>query len=149
MLSHDSGTHQILLSMAFSRQEYWSGLLCSSLGDLPYPGTEPRSPILQADSLLSEPLGKPWASIISAYQEELPHVWGQGQWPRVLGCDGAGTARRSHPESKVGATVWRSHPHSRLGLGATRSHPASEVRDSSREDRPTTKKRWLCWRRRA
>ena len=27
--------------------------------DLPDPGTKPRSPTLQADSLLSEPLGKP------------------------------------------------------------------------------------------
>ena len=30
-------------SMGFSRQEYWSGLLCPSLGDLPDPGIEPTS----------------------------------------------------------------------------------------------------------
>ena len=35
----------------FSRQEYWSGLPCPPLGDLPNPGTEPRPPALQADSL--------------------------------------------------------------------------------------------------
>ena len=29
------------LSMAFSRQEYWSGLLCPSQGDLPNPGIKP------------------------------------------------------------------------------------------------------------
>ena len=29
------------------------------LGDLPYSGTEPGSPALQADALTSEPLGKP------------------------------------------------------------------------------------------
>ena len=40
-------------------QEYWSGLPCHPLGDLPKPGMEPRSPALQADSLLSEPPGKP------------------------------------------------------------------------------------------
>ena len=34
-------------------------------------------------------------------QEELPHVRGQGQRPRVPGCDGAGTAERSYPASKV------------------------------------------------
>ena len=45
--------------MAFSRQEYWSGLPFPAPGDLPDPGIEPRSPALQADSLLSEPLGKP------------------------------------------------------------------------------------------
>ena len=33
---------------------YWSGLLFSSLGDLPNPGIEPRSPVLQADSSQSE-----------------------------------------------------------------------------------------------
>ena len=46
-------------SMGFSRQEYWSGLPFPSPGDLPNPGTEPRSPVLQADSLLSKPPGKP------------------------------------------------------------------------------------------
>ena len=30
--------HQAPLSMGFSRQEYWSGLPCPSLGDLPDPG---------------------------------------------------------------------------------------------------------------
>ena len=50
---------QARLSMGFSRQEYWSGLPFPSPGDLPDPGIEPRSPAMQADSLLSEPLGKP------------------------------------------------------------------------------------------
>ena len=45
--------------MGFSRQEYWSGLPCPPPGDLPNPGIEPRSPALQADSLPSEPPGKP------------------------------------------------------------------------------------------
>ena len=42
---------QAPLSMGFSRQEYWSGLPFPSPGDLPNPGTEPRSPALQVDSL--------------------------------------------------------------------------------------------------
>ena len=37
--------------MGFSRQEYWSRLPCPPPGDLPNPGTEPRSPASQADSL--------------------------------------------------------------------------------------------------
>ena len=45
--------------MQFSRQEYWSGLLVSSSRDLPNSGTEFRSSALQADSLPSEPPGKP------------------------------------------------------------------------------------------
>ena len=44
-------------SMGFSRQEYWSGLPFPSPEDLPDPGIEPKSPALQADSLLSEPPG--------------------------------------------------------------------------------------------
>ena len=39
------------LSMGFSRQEHWSGLPFPPPGDLPYPGMEPVSPTLQADSL--------------------------------------------------------------------------------------------------
>ena len=50
--------HQAPLSMEFSRQEYWSGLLFPSPGDLPDPGIEPRSPALQADALLTELLRK-------------------------------------------------------------------------------------------
>ena len=44
---------QAPLSMGFSRQEYSSGLPVSSLGDLPDPGIEPRSPALQAASSCS------------------------------------------------------------------------------------------------
>ena len=48
---------QAPLSMGFSKQEYWSGLPFPSPADLPDPGTEPRSPALQADALPSEPRG--------------------------------------------------------------------------------------------
>ena len=48
-------------SMGFSRQGYWSGLPFPSPEDLPHPGVEPRSPTLQADTLLSEPPGKPYS----------------------------------------------------------------------------------------
>ena len=40
------------LSMGFSRQEYWNRLQFPSPEDLPDPGIEPRSPALQANSLL-------------------------------------------------------------------------------------------------
>ena len=55
---------QALLSMGFSRQEYWRGLPCPSPGDLPNPGIEPASPVspaLQADSLST---GKPIAHLV-------------------------------------------------------------------------------------
>ena len=51
---------QAPLSMEFSRQEYWSGLPFPSPEDVPNPGIEPKSPGLQACSLLSEPPGKPF-----------------------------------------------------------------------------------------
>ena len=50
---------RLLCPWGFSRQEYWSGLPRPPPGDLPNPGIEPRSPALQADSLPSEPPGKP------------------------------------------------------------------------------------------
>ena len=50
---------QVPLSMGVSRQEYWSGLPCPPLGDLPNPRIELRSPALRVNSLLSEPPGKP------------------------------------------------------------------------------------------
>ena len=53
-------------------------------------------------------------------QEELPHVRGQGQWPRVPDCDGAGTAERSYP--------------------------AAEVRGGGREEQLTPKATRLSWR---
>ena len=45
----------------------WGGWLFHSPGDLPNPMIEPRSPALQADSLLFEPPGKPPVSICVCY----------------------------------------------------------------------------------
>ena len=50
---------QAPLSIGFSRQEYWSVLPFPSPGYLPNPGNKPTSLALQADSLLTELLGKP------------------------------------------------------------------------------------------
>ena len=60
---------QAPLSMEFSKQKYWSGLLCPSPGDLPNPVIEPRSPVspaLQVDSLPTEPPEKPLSAHISS-----------------------------------------------------------------------------------
>ena len=65
------------LSMEFSRQEYWSGLLFPTPGDLPNPGIKPESPVSPAlaggfleseshsgvsDSLQPHGLNSPWNS---------------------------------------------------------------------------------------
>ena len=52
-------SHQAPLSTGFPRQEYWSGLPFPAPGDFPNPGIELRSPTWQADTLPSEPPGKP------------------------------------------------------------------------------------------
>ena len=59
---------QAPLSMELSRQEYWSGMLFPSPGDLLDPVIEPRSPALQADSLPSEPPG------IEYWIKVFPHI---------------------------------------------------------------------------
>ena len=55
----DCIARQVPLSVGFPRHEHWSGLPFPPPGDLPDPGIEPRFPTLQADSLPSEPQGKP------------------------------------------------------------------------------------------
>ena len=57
-----TGAHQAPLSMGFSRQEYWSGLLYPPPGDLPDPGIKPRSPAspeLTGGFLTTSAPGKP------------------------------------------------------------------------------------------
>ena len=58
---------QAPVSMGFSRQEYWSGVPFPYPGDHPNPGTEPRSPELQADSLPTELQGKSLTTIVCSY----------------------------------------------------------------------------------
>ena len=59
--------YQASPSMGFSRQEYWSGLPFPSPGDLPDPGIEPGSLALEADTLTSEPPGKPMLMAVLSY----------------------------------------------------------------------------------
>ena len=64
--------HQALLSMKFSRQEYWSGLPLPTLGNLPNPGIQPashESSALAGSFFTIEPPGKPqngqeWVNLI-------------------------------------------------------------------------------------
>ena len=59
--------HQVLLSMGFPRQEYWSGLPFPSPGDFPDPGIGPGFPALRSGALLSEPPGNPNELNTAAY----------------------------------------------------------------------------------
>ena len=78
-----AGNCQTPLSMEFSRQEYWSRWLFPSPRDLRDPRIEPRSPVFQADSSLSEPAGKPnimvlWHLIEIVTQFYLPGSFSHG-----------------------------------------------------------------------
>ena len=70
------------LSMAFSRQESWSGLPVPSAGALPDPGIEPASPVssvLQADSFPLSQWGSPSVYIclyLICISERILGVWG-------------------------------------------------------------------------
>ena len=77
--------HQAPPSTGFSRQEYWSGLPFPFPGDLPDPGIEPRSPELQADTLTSEPPGKPSVTLaLAKISNQLHCILGIEISPRVL-----------------------------------------------------------------
>ena len=73
---HDPWTiaRQASLSMEFSRQEYSSGLPFPSPEDLPDPEIKPGSTALQADSLPSEPPGKPVISYPSIIKYQWPPI---------------------------------------------------------------------------
>ena len=92
--------YQASPSMGFSRQEYWSGLPFPSPGDLPDSGTEPGSPTLEADALISEPPGKPKNTGVgchSLFQEIFPT---QGLNPGLPHCRQT-LYRLSHREVKI------------------------------------------------
>ena len=59
MKESESEVAQLCPTMGFSRQVSWSGLPFPSPGDLPDPEIKPGSPTLRADTLPSEPPGKP------------------------------------------------------------------------------------------
>ena len=60
VVSNSLWPHEIL-SMDFSRQEYWSGLPLPTPGNLHDSRIKPGSPAFQADSLPSEPPRKPYS----------------------------------------------------------------------------------------
>ena len=60
--------HQALLSMGFSRQEYWRGLPFPPPGDLPDPGIKCTSPALAGGFFTTEPPGKPSSNCLHDYK---------------------------------------------------------------------------------
>ena len=60
-------SRQAPLCKEFPRQEYWSGLLFPSSGDLPDPGVKPTFPAWQADSLPLSHMGMKWSIPMECY----------------------------------------------------------------------------------
>ena len=130
-------THQAPLSMGFSKQAHWSGLPFPSPRHPPNPGIKPRSPALQADSLPSQPPGKP----MTVWESRSKSQWGRAggsasvkqtmcwNWPH-----GSGTQERSCPGDG--------------GWGASLNIPGLKPRAGVRavtekmEERPRTKLKW-------
>ena len=87
--SMDCSPAKLLCPWGFSRQEYWSGLPCPPPENLPNPGIESWSPALWADSIPSEPLGKPKntrVGSLSPIQENFltqESKWGLLHWRRI------------------------------------------------------------------
>ena len=67
-------------------QEYWSGQPIPSLADLPNPGIEPGSPILQVDSLPAELPGKPKKGVLPPHPGIKPQspTWQVGILTTIL-----------------------------------------------------------------
>ena len=65
-LAPRTAAREALLSLEFSRQEYWSGVPFSTPGDLPNPGMEPGSPASAGGFFTTAPPGKPECLFISS-----------------------------------------------------------------------------------
>ena len=77
-----TAAHQASLSMRFSGQEYWSGLLFPSPGDLPNTGIKTEPPVihpLQVDSLPLSQQGSPNVPLADVYyfERKKNHTWKQ------------------------------------------------------------------------
>ena len=83
--------HKAPLSMGFSRQGYWSGLLCPPPEDLPNPGIKPKSltsPALADRFFTTEPPENPQVSVGKgnsleksvSMSQQYSHKWGSPAW---------------------------------------------------------------------
>ena len=81
-------------------------------------------------------------------QEELPHVRGQGQRPRVPDCNGAGTAERSYPTSEFRGAAGKSYPiplSPRPGATAGRNYRSPHARGQGQQPGGATHARGQGW----
>ena len=77
---------QAPLFLGLPRQEYWSGLLFPSLGDLPNPGIKPEFPALGGRFFTTEPPGKPILIVGGPKLIPLEGDSTQSLWPGLDNC---------------------------------------------------------------
>ena len=76
--------HQTLLSMEFSKQEYWSGLLFPPPGDLFHLGIKPTSLALAGRFFTAEPPGNPLLKLVCSKSTTITKL-GWGLWGGFMG----------------------------------------------------------------
>ena len=76
--------HQAPLSMGILQARILEWVAMTSPGDLPNPEIEPRSPALQADSLPTEPPGKPPKLLKNLSEVELGDQKGELSCPAII-----------------------------------------------------------------
>ena len=120
--------------MGFPRQKYWSGLLFPSSGDLLDPGIKPVSPVLQEDSLPTEPAGKPLQGFPthelqknSLELREFPLFW-ESAW---------GSALRGFPGS-----AWAGDTGSIPWSGKSPAESSGNPREYSCRQNPMDRRGW-------
>ena len=107
--------------MEFSRTEYWSGEPFPSPGDLPNPGTEPRSPALQADSLPAELQGKPLVTGAKMMFWKSADLGKSGPCPPVWSCDKP-VFLLEHMPSHLSSNYLETSPTSKKNLYISRTY---------------------------
>ena len=76
--------HQAPPSIGFPRQEYYSGLLFPSSGDLPHPGLKPVSPTLACRFFTTESPGKPAEKLLGRLAKlKIARPAFQSSWSRL------------------------------------------------------------------
>ena len=75
---------QTSLFMGFSRQEYWSELPCSLLGDLPHPGIEPMSRMSPALAGSFFTTSAPWEARFLKWYVSIIHLLNESSWLQVV-----------------------------------------------------------------
>ena len=98
--------HHFPLSMRSPRQEYWSGLLFHSPGDIPNPGMEPVFPALAGGLFTTESPGKPPRYIVFKLNPPLLKNL-QGPPITLLGTSQTGTQDLLIPVLSVSPALWK------------------------------------------